>query len=149
MQKLIRHKIARLSCYFLVFSISLSPVVNASLMSSMANMKAVHHDSDMDNPPGNAIHNRMYKSCDQHPGSKHMTQKHMTQENSHAQGLDTDSYNCQMSDACALHCSGAIDPLPPVLNGLFHLNKSIDWRTPIIQVPAFLSSFTLDRPPRS
>ncbi len=92
----------------------------------------------------NAIHNRMHKSCDQHPGSKHMTQ-----ESSHEQDLDTHSYNCQMSEACALHCSGVIDPLPPLLNSLFDLDKSIDWRTPEVQIPIFLPSFTLDRPPRS
>ena len=113
-------------------SVALSPIVNASLMSNMVDMEDAQHDLAMD------------MSCDQHPHSMEVVQK-----SDHGQSSDTDSYNCKMSDACALHCSGAIDPLPPLLNGLFHLDKSIDWRTPIIQVPAFLSSFTLDRPPRS
>ena len=132
MQKLIRHRIVKLSCYLLLASVSFSPIVNASLMSSMANMKDAQHDLAMD------------MSCDQHPHSMKVVQK-----SDHGQSSDTDSYNCMVSDACALHCVGSSVPLPPLLIGLVNINKSFDWRTPIIQVPAFLSSFTLDRPPRS
>ena len=112
--------------------VSFSPIANASLMSNMTNMEDGQHGAAID------------KSGDQHSHSLKMSQM-----SGHGQITDSDDYNCMVSDACALHCAGLAVPLPPLLNGLVNLNKSFDWLIPTGQVPAFLSSFTLDRPPRS